>query len=237
MKTLFQISNLAESAARSPPARSRSPSSGRTGRFRPSARSCRRRRARGSDRPARTSARCRTPRRRAGIPFSPLKTETTSRSAGSFHTSVSSFQANRIAVGLEVVAEREVAEHLEERVVAQRRPDVVEVVVLAADAHALLRGRGARVVALLPAEEHVLELVHPGIREQQRRDRRPARAASWGRCGGRAARSTRGRTRESRSKSSCSILRTVAGSAHGPRIRGLLQRPRRGSNPCPIRYR
>ena len=42
---------------------------------------------------------------------------------------------------LEVVAEGEVAQHLEERVVAERGADVVEVVVLAADAHALLRGR------------------------------------------------------------------------------------------------
>ena len=42
---------------------------------------------------------------------------------------------------LEVVAEGEVPEHLEERVVAERGADVVEVVVLAADAHALLRGR------------------------------------------------------------------------------------------------
>ena len=52
---------------------------------------------------------------------------------------------------------------------AERRPDVVEVVVLAADAHALLRRRRARVVALLAAEEHVLELVHPGVGEEQRR--------------------------------------------------------------------
>ena len=51
----------------------------------------------------------------------------------------------------------------------ERRPDVVEVVVLAADAHALLRRRGARVRALLLAEEHVLELVHPGVGEEQRR--------------------------------------------------------------------
>ena len=40
---------------------------------------------------------------------------------------------------------------------------------LAADAHALLRAGRARVVALLAAEEHVLELVHPGVGEQQRR--------------------------------------------------------------------
>src|SRR5476651_356260 len=50
-----------------------------------------------------------------------------------------------------------------------RRPDVVEVVVLAADAHHLLRGRGAGVVALFPPEEQVLELVHAGVREEQRR--------------------------------------------------------------------
>src|SRR4029079_2780997 len=37
----------------------------------------------------------------------------------------------RDRLALEVVAEREVAEHLEERVMAQRRPDVVEIVVLA----------------------------------------------------------------------------------------------------------
>ena len=44
---------------------------------------------------------------------------------------------------LEIVAEREVAEHLEEGVVARRVADIVEVVVLAAGAHAFLRGRGA----------------------------------------------------------------------------------------------
>ena len=47
-------------------------------------------------------------------------------------------------VGLEVVAEREVAQHLEERVVARGAADVLEVVVLAAGAHALLRAGGAR---------------------------------------------------------------------------------------------
>ena len=70
---------------------------------------------------------------------------------------------------LEVVAEREVAEHLEERVVAERRPDVVEVVVLAADAHHLLGRRRPPVVPLLASQEQVLELVHPGVREKQRR--------------------------------------------------------------------
>jgi hypothetical protein len=46
---------------------------------------------------------------------------------------------------LEVVAEGEVAEHLEEGVVPRRVAHIVEVVVLAARAHAFLRRRGARI--------------------------------------------------------------------------------------------
>ncbi len=46
--------------------------------------------------------------------------------------------------------------------------DVVEIVMLAARADALLGGRRARVIALFLAQEHVLELVHPGVGEQQR---------------------------------------------------------------------
>ena len=48
-------------------------------------------------------------------------------------------------VVLEIVAKREVAEHFEERVVAGRIADVVEVVVLATGAHAFLRRRCADV--------------------------------------------------------------------------------------------
>ena len=48
-------------------------------------------------------------------------------------------------VGLEVVAEAEVAQHLEEREVPVGAADVVEVVVLAAGAHALLDRGGAEV--------------------------------------------------------------------------------------------
>ena len=70
---------------------------------------------------------------------------------------------------LEVVAEREVAEHLEEGVVPGGVADVVEVVVLAAGAHALLRRGRAPVRPLLDAGEHVLELHHAGVGEQQRR--------------------------------------------------------------------
>ena len=70
---------------------------------------------------------------------------------------------------LEVVAEREVAEHLEEGVVARRRSDVLEVVVLAGHPQALLHRDGARVLGRRCAGEVVLELDHAGVGEQQRR--------------------------------------------------------------------
>ncbi len=58
-------------------------------------------------------------------------------------------EADRIL--LEVVAEGEVAEHLEEGVVARRVTDVLEVVVLTARAHAALAARRAHIVALVLA--------------------------------------------------------------------------------------
>ena len=70
---------------------------------------------------------------------------------------------------LEVVAEREIAEHLEEGEMARGVADIVEVVVLAAGAHAFLRGGGALVGPLLDAGEDVLELHHAGIGEHQGR--------------------------------------------------------------------
>ena len=74
----------------------------------------------------------------------------------------------RDGVVLEVVAEREVAQHLEESVVARGVAHVLQVVVLAAGADALLRRSRPRVRALVEAQEHVLELVHACVREQQR---------------------------------------------------------------------
>ncbi len=47
--------------------------------------------------------------------------------------------------------------------------DIVEVVMLAAGAHALLRGHRAVVGALFEAGEDILELHHAGIGEHQRR--------------------------------------------------------------------
>ena len=71
-------------------------------------------------------------------------------------------------LALEVITEAEVAEHLEEGVVPRRVANVVEVVVLAASAHAALRTRRAGISALLAAEKKVLELDHAGVGEQQR---------------------------------------------------------------------
>ena len=80
----------------------------------------------------------------AAMPSSPPKTVTTSRSVGMLETLREELPGERDRVLLEVVAEGEVAEHLEERVVARGDADVLEVVVLAADADALLaRGRAA----------------------------------------------------------------------------------------------
>ena len=45
----------------------------------------------------------------------------------------------------------------------------VQVVVLAARADAFLGGRSADVITLLEPEEHVLELIHPCVCEEQRR--------------------------------------------------------------------
>ncbi len=70
---------------------------------------------------------------------------------------------------LEIVAKREIAQHLEEGVMARAGADIFQVIVLAADAHALLAGRGALIVALFQPQEDVLELVHAGVDQQQRR--------------------------------------------------------------------
>ena len=72
-------------------------------------------------------------------------------------------------VGLEVVAEAEVAEHLEEAEVPLGAADLVEVVLLAPGPHALLHRRGALVRGRLGAHEVGLEGHHSGDREQERR--------------------------------------------------------------------
>ena len=78
---------------------------------------------------------------------------------------------------LEVVAEREVPEHLEHRQVARRVADVLDVV----GAEALLARDGPRERRRRLSEEVRDELVHAGVREQQaglgRRDQRRGRDA------------------------------------------------------------
>ena len=71
-------------------------------------------------------------------------------------------------LALEVVAEAEVAQHLEEREVAVGATDVVEVVVLAAGAHALLHRSRPAVRRGLVTDEVGLERHHARVREQQR---------------------------------------------------------------------
>ena len=65
----------------------------------------------------------------------------------------------------EIVAEAEIAEHLEEGVVIRRPPDVVDV----AGAETFLTGRGAGKFEFAAAEKMVFELVHPGGGEEDRR--------------------------------------------------------------------
>ena len=88
---------------------------------------------------------------------------------GSFQTAVSSSQAQTIDSRLAVVAETPVAQHLEKRMVVGVTPDLLQVVVLARDPDAFLAVHGAGVFARTRAQEHVLELVHPGVDKQQGR--------------------------------------------------------------------
>ncbi len=79
-------------------------------------------------------------------------------------------------LALEVIAEAEVAQHLEKRVVIRRAADVVDV----AGPQALLAGRGPRELQLHLAQEVVLELVHAGRREQHATGPTSARARRSG---------------------------------------------------------
>ena len=68
---------------------------------------------------------------------------------------------------LEVITKRPVAEHFKECVVVGIAAHILQVVVLAASANALLRIHGARVVARALTEEHILELIHPRVGKEQ----------------------------------------------------------------------
>ncbi len=70
---------------------------------------------------------------------------------------------------LEIIAEREIAEHFKKRMVPRRIADIVEIIVLAAGAHAFLGAGGAHIGSFFEAGEKVLELHHPGVGEHQGR--------------------------------------------------------------------
>ena len=71
-------------------------------------------------------------------------------------------------VFLEVVAEAEVPQHLEERLVAPGVADVLQIVVLAPGPHAALATDRPQVVETFTPGKRILELHHPRVGEQQR---------------------------------------------------------------------
>ena len=152
---------------------------------------------------------------------------------------------------LEVVAEAEVAEHLEEHEVALGAADVVEVVVLAAGAGALLRTDGALVRRLLVADEVRLERHHARDVEQHGRIVRDEARRRHEACGPwrRRSRGTSRGVRPRSSTSSChgcgtacssypdrAYRRPSARSAGVPGSRDLAHH-RRGPDPTPARER
>ena len=70
---------------------------------------------------------------------------------------------------LEIISERKISEHLEEGQMPRGIADIVQIVVLAAGADALLRCRRARKRRFDRAGKVVLERHHAGIDEQQGR--------------------------------------------------------------------
>ena len=79
------------------------------------------------------------------------------------------FPGEMNGVPLEIIAEREIAQHFEECAVTGGSSDLIEVVVFAAGANTLLCVGGATwfVWAIHLAEEDRHELIHPGVGEQQ----------------------------------------------------------------------
>ncbi len=76
----------------------------------------------------------------------------------------------RDRVALVVVAERKIPEHLEEGAVPPRAADVLDIGFRTRDAQAALHRDGARPGRTHVAEERRDELLHPGDREQRRRE-------------------------------------------------------------------
>ena len=70
-------------------------------------------------------------------------------------------------IALEVIAEGEIPQHLEEGVMPLGVADLLEIVVLSSGPNALLAGSGPEVVTLFLAQEDALELDHAGVGKQQ----------------------------------------------------------------------
>ena len=68
-----------------------------------------------------------------------------------------------------IIAERKIAQHLEERVVARCEADIVEVIVLSARPHAFLRSSRALEFWRFYASEIIFKLIHSSVGEHQSR--------------------------------------------------------------------
>src|SRR3546814_10227846 len=64
---------------------------------------------------------------------------------------------------LEIIAEREIAEHLEKSMVPRGVADIVEIIMLATRTHAFLRRSGGRIGTRFEPGEHVLERHHARV--------------------------------------------------------------------------
>ncbi len=71
-------------------------------------------------------------------------------------------------IALEVIAEGEIPQHLEEGVMPLGVADLLEIVVLSPGPNTLLTGSGPEVVTLFLAQEDALELDHARVGKQQR---------------------------------------------------------------------
>ena len=88
---------------------------------------------------------------------------------GNFHLNREEFPRVLNRVALEIIAETEIAQHLEKSMMARGITDVFQIVMLAAGTHAALRTGGAHIGPGFTAKERFFELHHAGVGEEQRR--------------------------------------------------------------------
>ena len=77
------------------------------------------------------------------------------------------FPSEHNRVFFEVISERKVPQHLEERVMAPGISDILQIVMLPPRAQTLLNRHGPRIGACVLPKKHPLELIHPGIGKEQ----------------------------------------------------------------------